>query len=50
MFEKIELKSYDLCLELDKLLKQFTEGNARYLRWFLGIFTHVTSYFFPILN
>ena len=37
MFEKLELEKYDLCLELYKLLKQSTYGNARYLRAFLGI-------------
>ena len=47
IFEKIELERYNLCLEPYELLKTFTERNARYLRSCLGIFTHVTSYFFP---
>ena len=46
-FEKIELERYNFCLELHKLLKKFTKGNARYLCSFLCIFT---SYFFPIIN
>ena len=41
--EKIELERYDLCLELYKRAKTFTEGNARYLWSFWGIFTHATS-------
>ena len=49
-FEKIELERYNLCLELYKLSNKFTEGNARYLCSSLGVFTHVTSYFFPIIN
>ena len=43
IFEKIEFERYNLCLELYKRLKVFTEENARYLCSFLGIFTHVTS-------
>ena len=35
-FEKIELEMYNSCLELYKLPKKFTEGNARYL--FFGPF------------
>ena len=46
-FEKIELERYNLCLELHKLLKKFTEGNARYLCSFLCILCHT---FFPIIN
>ena len=43
-------KVYILCLELYNIFKKFNEGNARYLHSFLAIFTHVTAYFFPIIN
>ena len=43
IFEKIEFERYNLCLELYKRLKVFTEENARYLCLFWDIFTHVTS-------